>query len=79
VRDLPILGRGKRPLPSQPQNGKNFFGWSWRRGLFPPPLIVMSSEARHLLLLCFLGGSLEGDPLIPSIDWGEGQLTPSAY
>ena len=24
-------------------------GWSWRRGLIPPPFIVMSSEARHLL------------------------------
>jgi len=28
-----------------------FVGWSWRRGLFPPPLIVVLSEAKDLRLI----------------------------
>jgi len=39
----------KDPFPTNPKMQKINFRWSWRRGLFPPPFIVMSSEARHLL------------------------------
>jgi hypothetical protein len=39
----------KDPFELPPKRDLKFLGWSWRRGLFPPPFIVMSSEARHLL------------------------------
>jgi len=45
-------GKGqKTPFPTFPQIHKVFFGWSWRRGLIPPPLIVVLSEAKDLPIL----------------------------
>jgi len=35
---------------TNPKRQKINFGRSWRRGLFPPPLMVMSNEVRHLLI-----------------------------
>jgi len=39
--------------PSQltPKTAKILFGWSWRRGLIPPPFIVVLSEAEDLPIL----------------------------
>jgi len=45
VRHIPILGRSKVPLPTNPNTAKTLFGWSWRRGLFPPPMIVILTSA----------------------------------
>jgi hypothetical protein len=42
---------GCTPFPAFPQIHKVVFGWSWRRGLIPPPLIVILSEAKDLLIL----------------------------
>jgi len=46
----PNIGKGKKtPFPTNPKRQKINFGKSWRRGLFPPPLMVMSNKVRHLL------------------------------
>jgi len=32
------MGREKDPFLTNPKTAKILFGWSWRRGLFPPLL-----------------------------------------
>jgi len=39
---------GYTPFITFSQIHKVVFGWSWRRGLIPPPLIVVLSEAKDL-------------------------------
>jgi hypothetical protein len=41
------MGRGVL-FPTNPENYKNSFVRSWRRGLIPPPLIVILRVAKDL-------------------------------
>ena len=53
-RILVVLSEAK-DLRLTPKRDLKFFGWSWRRGLIPSALIVISSVARDLLRLFFSG------------------------
>jgi hypothetical protein len=54
VRDLRLFPKGKNDSHTQSSRAKReissiiLFGWSWRRGLIPPPFIVVLSEAKDL-------------------------------
>jgi len=54
------VGRGKDPFPTNPKTAKILFWWSRSSGFIPPLFIVILSEAKDLLFLCFLGGVLRG-------------------
>ena len=47
-RGIPsIQSKGlKDPLRTSPKRDLKFFGWSWRRGLIPPPLNAPLGDSR---------------------------------
>ena len=69
ARSDTFWNEGFAPFPTFPQSRKVVFGRSWRRGLFPPPLMVISSVARNPLFYVFSGESLGGDVQPPQLNW----------